>query len=137
MQHAPAGPCRVNGEKDIVDDKKEAKGHGLADTPWFLPCRNVVLIQSLRCHSIYDGNSDRNPEAESGLIPVIGDGEGVTEMRRGQRQRLIPEKLAVSEEGSRGRVHEGRERVRHDVQIYAASGIARGLRGRLEAVSLQ
>ena len=120
-----------------MEDKKEAKRDGPADAPRFLSCRNVVLIQSFRCHSIHGGNSDRNSEAESGLIPVIGDGEGVTEMRRGQRQRLIPEKLAVSEEGSRVPVHEGYERVNHGVQSFAASGIARGFRGQLEAVSLQ
>lgn len=45
--HAPEGPCRVDGKEDVVQDDKDEEGACFADAPGLLVARLVVLVEQL------------------------------------------------------------------------------------------
>lgn len=80
--HAPAGPGRVHGEKDVMENDEGLKGARLADSPWLLARRLVVGIEQLDRHGVHDRDRDGDHRAQPCLVDALGDVEGWCEWSR-------------------------------------------------------
>lgn len=76
VEHAPPGPCGVDGEEDVVGDHEPLEGKGLADAPGLLARGLVVGIEELGRDGIDGGDGERDLGVEDGLVDVVGDLEG-------------------------------------------------------------
>jgi hypothetical protein len=74
-EHAPESPCRVDGEKDIVEDDKDVEGTGLADCPGLLAVRLVVDVEALDSDGVEGSNGQGDLGVESSCVDVPRDVE--------------------------------------------------------------
>lgn len=106
-QHANKGPCRVDGQEDIVENDKQAEGRSLADGPGLLAGRGVVLVQQLGRDGVGGGNGDGDLGVQCGREDVIGDGKGEVKVRRRDGLRFRGRREVEEGRGRRLEKHRG------------------------------
>lgn len=71
--HAQKGPCRVDGQENVVDDDKCVEKTSLAEGPGLFAVGDVVLVQELRRDGIHDGDGYGDLGVQSGPVKMVGD----------------------------------------------------------------
>lgn len=71
--HAIKGPCRVDGQEDVVQYNESVEEASLAEGPRLLASGGVVAVEQLSSHGIDCGDSQWDLGVKSGSVDVVRD----------------------------------------------------------------